>query len=100
MPSRSAREGQGLALLPHLRNGDAVAVPGDGGFQGGLAEAVQVSWLALLQLAVLGHLHPFGYRWARRQGGYTGPLTTPLVSSSAEHTGSVQPAMRDASLYQ
>jgi len=62
VPSRIADEQQGLAPSPHLRDGDAVAVPGDGGFQGGLAKAVQISRLALLQLAVLGHLHPLGYR--------------------------------------
>lgn len=67
-PSGSAREQRGPALPPHLGDGDAVAVPGDGGFQRGLAEAVQVAWLALLQLAVLGHLHPLGYRWARKRG--------------------------------
>lgn len=93
MPGRSAHEYEGFAPLPHLRDGDAIAIPGDSGFQGGLAEAVQVSWLALLQLAVLGHLYPLGYGWVQREArGYAGLLTTTLASTSTDQTGSVQPA--------
>lgn len=51
----------------HLGDGNIIAVPGDPGFQRSLAEAVQKTWLALLQVAVLGHLHPSGYCWVERR---------------------------------
>lgn len=52
----------------HLRDEHLVSVPGDCGFGCGLGQAMQVAWLALLQLAVLGLLQPRGHS-LEGQGG-------------------------------